>query len=395
MPVIPITATAEMVRRALILLLALPLAGAAAALDPLSDDLAVAQAEQASAETRLGKLEAAAAEAGSTAQKLARDRAAASAAIDAAEARITAAEIILRARSQRLAAYRRSMVEVQRPVSSLLAGLAMMGERPPILALADRGGVEQLVRTRILLDSTLPYVRARSAALQARVREGEQLEGEAARARAALIADRALLSERQKGFIALEDKATRAAVTAGGLALTAGDRVLAGRDALDAAAGQRSATARRMAAELLAEDPVPMRQGGNLQPLAVTPFAFTLPADAPVVRGLAEIDRGGVRSRGITLGTARGAALIVPADGVVRFAGPFEEFDGIAIIEHGGGWISLIVNLATTITPGQRVVRGEVLGRALGPIDVELSRNGRHVSPAIIAGSSNALFKGR
>ena len=41
--------------------------------------------------------------------------------------------------------------------------------------------------------------------------------------------------------------------------------------------------------------------------------------------------------------------------------------------------------------PGTKVRIGESLGRALGPIGVELSQNGRQVSPALIAGSSETL----
>jgi hypothetical protein len=53
--------------------------------------------------------------------------------------------------------------------------------------------------------------------------------------------------------------------------------------------------------------------------------------------------------------------------------------------------MSLIVNVATTLKPGDRVELGQPLGRALGAIDVELSQNGRKVSPALIAGSSQTL----
>ncbi len=55
----------------------------------------------------------------------------------------------------------------------------------------------------------------------------------------------------------------------------------------------------------------------------------------------------GVRSRGLTLATTRGAAVIAPAAGVVKYAGPFRDYDGIIIIDHGGGWASLIVNVGT------------------------------------------------
>ena len=79
---------------------------------------------------------------------------------------------------------------------------------------------------------------------------------------------------------------------------------------------------------------------------------------------------------------------------MVRFSGPFRSHDGIVIIDHGRGWISLIVNVASPLKPGARVSAGEPLGRALGPIEVELSQNGRHISPALIAGSSQTLSKG-
>jgi septal ring factor EnvC (AmiA/AmiB activator) len=114
-----------------------------------------------------------------------------------------------------------------------------------------------------------------------------------------------------------------------------------------------------------------------------------------VIDGMGEVSASGIRSRGITLATTRGAAVSVPADGVVRFAGPFEDYDGVAIIEHRGGWTSLIVNVAPSVAAGARVRSGDPLGRALGPLGVELSRRGQHWSPALIAGSSQTLSKRR
>jgi septal ring factor EnvC (AmiA/AmiB activator) len=77
----------------------------------------------------------------------------------------------------------------------------------------------------------------------------------------------------------------------------------------------------------------------------------------------------------------------------VRFSGPYENYDGILIIDHGGGWMSLLVNVASTLQPGTRVRLGEPIGQALGPLGVELSQNGRRISPALIAGSSATLSK--
>jgi septal ring factor EnvC (AmiA/AmiB activator) len=82
-----------------------------------------------------------------------------------------------------------------------------------------------------------------------------------------------------------------------------------------------------------------------------------------------------------------------PADGIVRFSGPFRDYDGVLIIDHGGGWMSLIVNVASDLRPGRRIQLGEPVGRALGPLQVELSQNGHRISPSLIAGSSRSLSK--
>ena len=93
------------------------------------------------------------------------------------------------------------------PVSSLLAGLAVMGRRPPLLAIADQGSTDELVKVRILLDSTLPVIRARTAKLSTQLSEGKRLEQAAASARAELIGSRQNLLERRQQFASLEQKA--------------------------------------------------------------------------------------------------------------------------------------------------------------------------------------------
>ncbi len=86
--------------------------------------------------------------------------------------------------------------------------------------------------------------------------------------------------------------------------------------------------------------------------------------------------------------------MIAPADGKIVFAAPFRGQDGVVIIDHGGGWTSLLLGVASEKPRGTKVRRGELLGRALGPIGVELRRNGVPVSPALIAASSVPLSNG-
>jgi septal ring factor EnvC (AmiA/AmiB activator) len=110
-----------------------------------------------------------------------------------------------------------------------------------------------------------------------------------------------------------------------------------------------------------------------------------------VTDGLGSVSASGVRSRGLTLATRRGEAIAAPADGIVRFSGPFRDYDGIVILDHGRGWMTLLLNVASPLRPGDKVRIGDPLGRAVGPLGVELSQNGRQISPALIAGSSETL----
>ncbi|HKP35104.1 MAG TPA: peptidoglycan DD-metalloendopeptidase family protein, partial [Sphingomicrobium sp.] len=295
------------------------------------------------------------------------------------------------------AAHQQRLAAEQRPVSSLLAGLATMARRPPLLVLADQGGTDELVKVRLLLDATLPVIRRRTGRLSAELAEGERLRQSALAARAELANSRSELVARHQRYAALERKAVERALATGGQALSAGDIALAAGESVEQLRGQQlnSQSIRVVAGRLAAEDAAPPSpfapEGGAPRP----PFAYQLPAAAPVTEGLAAVNSSGVRSRGLTLATGRGTPVAAPAGGIVKFAGPFRDYDGVLIIDHGGGWLSVIVNVGSSRRPGDKVRLGEPIGRALGPLQVELSQNGRRISPAIIAGSSQSLSKAR
>jgi septal ring factor EnvC (AmiA/AmiB activator) len=385
-------------RSAAVLLLCPFLAASALAQDagaPLDRELRRARAEQAAAEAETAKLEQAASQARGEADRLRAQQAAAAQAIEAAEARITASDAQLRLASAYVALHQRQLAAEQRPVSSLLAGLAVMARRPPLLAIADRGSTDDLVKVRVLLDSTLPVIRSRTTRLSAELAEGQRLEAAALDARAEMMRSRHELAGRRQQFAELERKAIERALASSGEGLGTGDVAIAAREDIERLRAEQSgdASARAVASRLAAEPPAPLRpfapEGGN----AALPFAYRLPAPAAVTEGLAAVNDSGVRSRGLTLATPRGSAVTAPADGTVKFSGPFRDFDGVLIIDHGGGWTSLLVNVTSTLKAGDRVRLGQPIGRALGPLQVEISRGGRRISPALIAGSSAGLSK--
>ena len=385
--------------RLLILPAMFALAAPSPAPDPATEPLTIAQArgELAGATARSATLRRAADKAAGTLARVQLAQRAAAGELEAAEARIVLAGLELEQAERAAANARARLRAAQKPASALLAGLATMARRPPLLALAHEGGVDEIVRTRILLDSTLPVVRRRAAALSADLDRLEQLSSAARSRRAALRSSIAALADRRRAYAAIEQRALELTAAAGGAALAAGDEALAAGESLERlrSAESGSAATRAAALEIARGAAIPARpvvgDGGSF----AVPFAYRLPADQAVTQGLGAIDANGVRSRGLTLATPRGAALMAPASGTVRFAGPFRGLAGVLIIDHGDGWMSLMVNAASPLKVGQRVTIGDSVGRALGPLTLELSRNGKRYSPALIAGSSPPLSKRR
>ena len=85
----------------------------------------------------------------------------------------------------------------------LTAALQTMARRPPALALVQPGSLDEVVRVRSLLASTLPVIRARTADLRAEVERGDRLRRQADLAVAALVAG-------QRGTAPAPDRARRA-----------------------------------------------------------------------------------------------------------------------------------------------------------------------------------------
>lgn len=363
---------------------------------PLGQALKQAQAQQALADAETARLEKAASTARGEAERFSARQAAAAEAIEAAEAQITAADMNSRLANAYVASHQARLEEEQRPISSLLAGLAVMAERPPLLALADGGNTDDLVKVGVLLDSTLPVIRGRTRALSLELSQGKRLETAAKSARQELEHSRQELVARRQEFARLESRALEQSLAAGGKALGEGDVSIAAAEQIERLQGEESGArnARQLAGLLAAEQPSPPRPVAPVGPKPNLPFAYRLALNAPAIQGLGAVNGSGVRSRGTSFASARGAPVSAPADGIVRFSGPFRDFDGILILDHGGGWMSLIVNLSSPLRAGDRVSLGDPLGRALGPVEVELSHNGQRFSPALIAGSSQTLSNG-
>ena len=391
-----------MKRLALLLAAAAPaLASASVPIEPvretIGEALARTAAEARAAEARVTTLTAREQAASNEAARLHAERQRAAADIALSEAQIAGADIALAA--ARIAVVQREahLARQRAPLAGLLAGLATMGRRPPLLAIADGASIAQLVRVRALIDGTMPLIAERSRKLQAELGEGRRLAAKAEDARQALASARAELVTKQTRFAALEAKANARAAELRASAAGAEDQWLAGGESLLDLRGEAAAAAeaRRSARALAATPLAPPRPFAPDSRRSPAPLAYALPTRAPVIEGLGSVSPAGVRSRGIRFATPRGSAIAAPAAGTVLFANAFREHDGVIVIDHGRRWTSVLVNVAPVVRRGEQVAAGAPLGRALGDVQLELREGAEPRSAALIAGSSGLLSNDR
>lgn len=96
---------------------------------------------------------------------------------------------------------------------------------------------------------------------------------------------------------------------------------------------------------------------------------------------------GGTSAPGVTYATEPGAQVISPADGTVRFAGPYHKNLLVLILQMADGYHAVLVGLDRfDVRPGDHVLAGEPVGKMSktnsGPrLYFELQQNGRGISP--------------
>lgn len=395
-------------KRAFLLLPILALVGASAGAvrAPLYDDpgatreaLRRALVERREAEERSELLETAAAQAVEAAERTAREAAALAARIQQAEAGISAAEARIALVDRERAKLREELGSEQTPVIRLTAALQQFSRRPVALAVLRPGSVKEIVYTRAVLANAVPVVRQRTAHLRSQLARSRQLRGEAEAAAGVLRAEEDRLAERRRQLAELEMRQRLAWRDARGSAAREAERALSlaeqARD-LDSLLGEldRAGELRRRLAALpgpvlrperpqdaqLAASPPAEQESASGAP----PSPYLLPVTGRTVRGFGAADGAGT-SAGITIAPRSAAQVVAPAAGRVAFAGPYRGYGRIVIIEHEGGWTSLVTGLARLdVEVGQPLVGGAPLGIAAqgrATISLELRRGGEPVNP--------------
>lgn len=324
-----------------------------------------------------------------------------------AQAGLTEARLHLIAKERQQAS--QQLAAERGPLVQLTAGLQRLALRPAALAALQPGSAQEAVYLRAVLSQAAPAITEKTAGLRQQLRRSQVLAERQRQDLAALQRSKAELATRRAQLQATatryRERHARASLAAQQEAQRAAELALQTRDL-----GELVERFDQMAAlrSELAALPGPMlrpdlaKSGASLPQAAALPiraphvqssFALRLPVIGQLTGGFGDIDDNGMKRTGLTLNPRANALAVAPASGRVAFAGSYQGFGQVVILEHPGGWTSLVTGLSSLkIEVGEEVESGTPLGNAARErpeITFELRQNGKPVDPLpyVLAGS--------
>lgn len=298
-----------------------------------------------------------------------------------------------------LSAQDQSMLQV-------LTGLERLAIRPPETVLVQPGDPDDALRSAILLRSAIPALQDRAATLRQELQKLAQVRQEITSRRKEIgetstRLDRqndklSKLFERKAALVKSTDKERQAAAErAQALAKDASSlrdlmvrleverkqREEEERNRLEAERQAKEAEAKRLAAlgkPKAPDKPVPAERAEEVS-------GAGLPARGAVTTRYGDAVEGGT-SKGVVIRTRSSAQVVAPVSGTVAFSGPFRGYGLLLIIEHRGGYHTLLSGMGRIdVSVGQRLKAGEPVGLMGSSEDpalyVEVRQDGQAVNP--------------
>jgi septal ring factor EnvC (AmiA/AmiB activator) len=365
--------------------------------------LLAAKQQSVEAMARSATLERQAVAASSEADRLKKRSAALAARIQSAEADISAGEARVSLVRRRLTAQEARLAEQQQPLLELTASLQQLSRQPPVSVLAQPGSLTDMVHARAVLDAVMPVIQRRTAGVRRELATLRAVRQQQSVALKALGASKTQLAERRDALTRLENEGRMRSRDLMSSARLESDRALGlgekARDIVDLMdALEEDGAVRAELAQLAGPVPRPRDPTGaapNAAPAVaaeaeLTRGAYRLPVVGRIVAGLGEVNESGVRSRGLTVAARPGGQVVAPAPGHVSYAGDSRGYGKIVIIDHGGGWTTLLTGMiGLSVGVGDTLDAGTPIGRAGSDdsrITVELRRGGRPVDIVAMLG---------
>jgi murein hydrolase activator len=286
----------------------------------------------------------------------------------------------------------KSLTSHQGDMTQLLGALQRLSIEPrETLVLGWRSPMDTVV-TAQLLGFALPPIEAKARRLRADLDEIAELRKQALRQRQDIAkATESLKSARQslqqlvslKASLRQTTEEERLAASARVRALTEqADDLRELLAALPPAATPQGEDSAALAATIRLEQPK------DLKPFPTKRVGLMPPVRGGLVIRFGDPAPDGSSSHGVTFETQLQGQIVAPHDGQIVFRGPFRGYGEILIVEHRGGYHTLLAGLGRTdVVVGQWLLAGEPIGVTESPkggkarLYVELRRDGRPIDP--------------
>lgn len=282
---------------------------------------------------------------------------------------------------------------------SVLSALVRLTALPPEAALVGPGGSDDRLRTALLMRGLSPRLQNRAALLADDIKGIRKAEASIAAEQKRLAAAKVDLETRYRALAQVVEQKnkllsaeTAAADRTAAIAKRLSKSAASLREFLGRIDAERSTRQAAVSAERQRRNAIAIARGLPAPSIEAPPLRLAgldgqqggliAPVNGQIVYHFGEGE--GRFTEGVTIAVTPDTPVLSPADGRVVYAGPFRDYGILLIVEHGGGFHSVLTGLGLSeMAAGQWVLAGEPLGltASRGSLYIEIRQGGRPVDP--------------
>ena len=309
--------------------------------------------------------------------------------IDAARANLDAARARIAIITQRQSVQQIELAKQTSPILHLIGALENMTRRPASLMIMQPQSLNDYVHLRAVMASVQPKIDAQTVGLRAQINLQQSLRNQQKLALESLEEAQKDLADQKVSLAQLESGGGNSSGELSAQAALEFERAIAaGERARDIVENIENIQQddESLATLSLLDGPKLRNSDSILNGVIKRPnqnkdLIYSLPKRGQILSGFSELSVNGYRERGVKMMVPASSAIKAPAGGAIQYAGVYRNFGRIVIIDHGGGWTTLITNMAAVyVEEGQSIIQGQDIGTAKSndnEILIELRRNGR------------------
>ncbi len=288
--------------------------------------------------------------------------------------------------------------------SDILSAVHRLALYPPEALITQPIPPGDLVRTAVLLRSTVPQVEGQASRLRDDLLALNETRNHILESRKRLSDAQRVLDEQRQKLAALHDKKRQQRsqtlaerrreqqrlkeLTGEASNLRELFTKLAEEEQVRARAEEEAKKARELSKKANVRPSVKLEEPFTYRDIAKAKGKLPFPVVGRIVSRYGEAQTKGVSRKGVTIETRGNAQVVAPFDGKVVFAGVFRGYGQLLIIEHGEGYHTLLAGMDRIDgVPGQWLLAGEPvgeMGRSTNDkprLYVEFRRKGQPINP--------------